>query len=219
MLETVRAFAALELAAAGERDDALEGLARYCTGEASLAAEGLVGPAQVEWLDRVREDLESYRGALAWLIERGRPAEAVDIAWGLMRFWVIRGHAAEGLQWYEQTLNLPSLPPVAESKALVGAAMMWYTQGDLGRARTGLTRALALARAPATRRSSRRPRTCSVTSNTLPATATRLAIVSPAASKDSGRWGSRGDAGNSLTGMARVALESGDVGRGGRLAR
>ena len=82
MLETVRAYAALELAAAGERDDALEGLVRYCSGEAALAAEGLVGPAQVEWLDRVREDLESYRGALAWLIDRGRPAEAADIAWG-----------------------------------------------------------------------------------------------------------------------------------------
>ena len=145
MLETVRAFAALELAAAGERDDALAGLARYCTGEASLAAEGLVGPAQAEWLDRVRDDLESYRGALTWLIERGRPAEAADIAWGLMYFWVIRGHAAEGLQWYEQILNLPSLPPAAESRALVGAAMMWYTQGELGRARTALTRALALA--------------------------------------------------------------------------
>ena len=45
MLETVRAFAALELADAGERDDALDGLARYCIGEASLAAEGLVGSA------------------------------------------------------------------------------------------------------------------------------------------------------------------------------
>ena len=31
MLETVRAFAALELTGAGERDDALTGLARYCT--------------------------------------------------------------------------------------------------------------------------------------------------------------------------------------------
>ena len=118
---------------------------RYCTGEAALAAEGLVGPAQVEWLDRVREDLESYRGALTWLIERGRPAEASDIAWGLMFFWMIRGHAAEGLRWYEQILNLPSLPPAAESRALVGAAAMWYTQGELERARTALTRALALA--------------------------------------------------------------------------
>ncbi len=83
MLDTVRAYAALELTAAGERDDAFEGLVRYSIGEASDAAEGLVGPEQVKCLDRVREDLESYRGTLAWLIERGRSAEACDIAWGL----------------------------------------------------------------------------------------------------------------------------------------
>jgi predicted ATPase/DNA-binding XRE family transcriptional regulator len=147
MLDTVRAYAARELTASGERDDALEGLVRYCTTEASLAAGGLVGPAQGEWLDRVREDLESYRAALTCLIERDRSAEASDIAWGLMFFWVIRGHATEGLRWYQEILNLPSLPPSAESRALVGASTMWYTQGELGRARTGLTRALALARA------------------------------------------------------------------------
>jgi predicted ATPase len=145
MLETVRAYAALELTASGERDEAMEGLVRYSTGEASLAAEGLVGPEQVKWLDRVREDLESYRGALTWLIDRGRPAEAADIAWGLKYFWLIRGHAAEGLQWYEQILNLPSLPPAAELRALGGAAVLWYTQGKVERARTALTRALALA--------------------------------------------------------------------------
>ena len=144
-LETVRAFAALELNAAGERDDALAGLARYCNGQAAVAAVGLVGPAQVEWLHRVREDLESYRAALAWLVERGRPAEAAHIASGLMQYWQIRGRSAEGLQWYEQILSLPSLPPVLESKALVGAGLMWYSLGDLERARAGLMRALALA--------------------------------------------------------------------------
>ncbi|HMG17449.1 MAG TPA: hypothetical protein VK573_01895, partial [Gemmatimonadales bacterium] len=144
MLETVRAYAALELTAAGEHDDALEGLSRYCTGEVSLAAEGLVGPAQAEWLDRVRDDVENYRDALTWLIERGRPTEASEIAWWLMFFWLIRGHAAEGLRWYEQILNLPSLPPVAESRALVGAGLMWYSQGELESARAALMRALAL---------------------------------------------------------------------------
>jgi predicted ATPase/DNA-binding XRE family transcriptional regulator len=147
MLETVRAYAARELTAAGDFDDAMEGLARYGAGQASIAAEGLVGPAQAEWLNRVHEDLENYRGALMWLIERGRPAEAADIAWGLMFFWLIRGQAAEGLWWYEATLKVPSLPPAAESKALIGAAWMWFTQGELGRARAALTRALELARA------------------------------------------------------------------------
>jgi predicted ATPase/DNA-binding XRE family transcriptional regulator len=145
MLETVRAFAAHEVTVSGERENALAGLARYCTAEAARAAEELFGSAQAEWLDRVRDDLESYRAALTWLIERGRPAEAANMAWGLMYFWVIRGHATEGLQWYEQVLDLPSLPPVPESRALVGAAMMWYSLGELARTPAGLARALALA--------------------------------------------------------------------------
>ena len=74
MLETVRAYAGLQLTASGERDDVLEAVARYCTGEATLAAEGLVGPAQADWLERVRDDLENYRVALRWLIERGVPS-------------------------------------------------------------------------------------------------------------------------------------------------
>jgi predicted ATPase/DNA-binding XRE family transcriptional regulator len=145
MLETVRAYAAFELTAAGEREDALEGLVRYCVGEASLAAEGMIGQAQGEWLDRVRDDLESYRGALTWLIALGRPFEACSIAWDLLFFWFIRGHAVEGLRWYEQILNLPTATPATKSTALTGAAVMWYAQGELDRARAALNRSLTLA--------------------------------------------------------------------------
>ena len=146
MLETVRAYAALELVACGERDDALDGLARYCTREAALAADGLVGPAQGEWLDRVRNDLDNYRAAMSRLIECSRPAEASGIALALRYFWMIRGHTAEGLQWYEQILSMPSLSPAAESRALVGVAVMGFAEGKLGRARTAIDRALKLAR-------------------------------------------------------------------------
>jgi len=144
MLETVRAFAAFELASAGERDESLEGLAHYCSGEASLVAAGLAGPEQSEWLDRVRDDLESYRGALSWLIEQGRSKEASDIAWPLMLFWLVRGHAAEGLGWYEQILTLPSVSPIAKSKALTASGLMCYAQGELAQSRSVLGRALTL---------------------------------------------------------------------------
>ena len=218
MLETVRAYAALELNAEGERDEALEGLARYCTGEASLAAEGLVGPAQAEWLDRVRDDLENYRGALTWLIERGRSAEASEIAWELKFFWGIRGHAAEGLRWYEQTLNLLPLPPAAESRALIGAAIMWYTQGELVRARDGLTRALALAQLPGDM-------------EMVVAEAENMfghvehAVGNVDAARDRFTRSAEGfkalaipwGIGNALTGMAGVALATGDVGQAERL--
>ena len=145
MLETVRAYAALQLNAE-DRDDAFEGLVRYCRGEAALAAEGLVGPAQVDWLDRAREDLESYRSVLEWLLEQRRPAEACDIAWGLMWFWVIRGPATEGLRWYEQILSQPFLPPAAETRALLGAAAMSYMLGAIERERPRLARAMTIAR-------------------------------------------------------------------------
>ncbi|HET9191630.1 MAG TPA: helix-turn-helix domain-containing protein [Vicinamibacterales bacterium] len=140
MLETVRAYAARELTASADVDDAMEGLARYCIRQAGLAFDGLVGPAQAEWLNRVHEDLENYRGALTWLIARGRGAEAAEIGWGLMFFWMIRGHLAEGLSWYEATLDLTPLPPAAETRALTGAALMWFSQGEFTRARAALGR-------------------------------------------------------------------------------
>jgi predicted ATPase/DNA-binding XRE family transcriptional regulator len=147
MLETVRAYAALELNATGERDDALEGLVQYCVGEASLAGKGLLGLDQLDWLHRVRDDLESYRTALTWLTERGRGAEAADIVWKLMYFYVIRGQAAEGLRWYGRVLELPSLPASAECRALAGLGAMLFTQGAYEDVRAAATRAFARAHA------------------------------------------------------------------------
>ena len=104
-----------------------KGWRRYCSRESGGAEEGLVGPSQIEWLDRVRDDLHNYRTVLAWLIEQRRSVEATDIMWRLMFFWLIRGHAAEGLRWYQSILNLPNLEPGAESRMLVGTAVMSHT--------------------------------------------------------------------------------------------
>lgn len=215
MLETVRAYAALELTASGERDDALEALARYCTGEASLAAEGLVGPAQAEWLDRVRDDLENYRGALRWLIDRGRSAEASDVAWGLKYFWLIRGYAAEGLQWYQEILNVPPLPPAAELRSLEGAVVLWYTQGELERARTGLNRALGLAHdgnMDAVVRADLSARVEHACGN-LKAARDWFAHAVEGFRSLAIPWGT----GNALSGMASVALATGEAGEAERL--
>ncbi len=210
MLETVRAYAAVELARSGERDDALDALAHYCTDEAALAADGLVGLAQAEWLDRVRDDLENYRAALRWLIERGRPAEASSIAWGLKYFWLIRGHAAEGLQWYQEILNLPSVGPAAELRALEGAAVLWYTQGELERARTGLTRALALAHTvdmDAVVRAEDLSARVEHALGNLKAARDRFALAVDGFRSLGIAWGT----GNALSGMASVALATGDA--------
>ena len=217
MLETVRAFAALELTTAGEHDDAVEGLNRYCAGEAALALEGLAGPAQPEWLHRVRDDLENHRATLAWLIERDRPVEAAVIACSLMAFWLMRGHVGEGLEWYEKILSFPSLPRAAESRALLGAALMRYTRGELEAASAALARAVAIAREAG--------------DSDLFVTADNLLghVESAAGNVDSARerftrsveafgrlnisWG----VGNALGGLALVALATGDAREAERL--
>ena len=145
MLETIRAYAAIELQAAGERDDALECLARHCVEESLRATLGLIGPDQMAWLDRVRDDLDCYRTAMRWLLDHERVVEAADIACKLMLFWVIRGHSIEALRWYEQMLAAPNLPPVPEAKLLMGEALMRYTHGDADAARASLDRAVDLA--------------------------------------------------------------------------
>jgi predicted ATPase/DNA-binding XRE family transcriptional regulator len=210
MLETVRAYANVELTAASEREDAMEGLARYCAREAALASEGMAGPAQVEWLDRVLDDLESYRGALAWLVKQARPSEASEIASGLMAFWLMRGHLSEGLQWYEQILSMPSLSPAAESRALLGAALMLYTRGEIERARTALTRAVAVAGGAG------EMGVCLVADNLLGHVETAIGDLDAARDRFARTleafragaipWG----VGNALNGMAGVALAKGD---------
>jgi predicted ATPase/DNA-binding XRE family transcriptional regulator len=217
MLETVRAYAALELTAAGERDDALEGLARYCIGEAARAAEGLVGPAQAEWMNRVHGDLDNYRGALTWLIEQGRAEEASDIASQLMFFWAIRGHATEGLRWYDQILTLPALTAAIESRIIANSGPLWYTQGELERARTRVTHGVALATAAGEMAMAAQAR------NLLGHVEFALghldeARVSFAHSTEAFRalaipWG----IGNALSGSAWVSLAEGDLGQAERL--
>jgi tetratricopeptide (TPR) repeat protein len=165
----------------------------------------------------VREDLENYRGALAWLIERGRISEASAITSGLLIFWAIRGHAAEGLRWSEQLLNLPTLPPAAEARVLNTAGLMYYTQGNLGRARTALDRALALAHrvgdlAVVAQAENMLGHVENAAGNPHAARArftrsveTFQAVAIP--------WG----VGNALTGMAAAALAAGDAAQAERL--
>ena len=217
MLETVRAYASMTLADAGQREHASERLVRHCTREAARAAEGLVGSAQAEWLDRVRDELDNYRCALGWLVEHDRAKEAADIVWAMWPFWFTRGYAAEGRSWYEKTLNLPSPPAAAESKALVGAAFMCYSQGELALARSRLNRAIEIASsvdetevvALAENLSGRVEHAF----GDIEAARTQFARSAERYRARSIKWG----LGSALTGMAALALTTGDFDHAERL--
>jgi hypothetical protein len=63
-----------EVEAEAQRDDAIEGLVRYCLTESARAEAGLVGPDQWSGSSASIQDFDNYREALTWLVE-ARPAQ------------------------------------------------------------------------------------------------------------------------------------------------
>ena len=190
LLETVRAYAARELMASGEHADAMEGLVHYCLAEGVLAAPGVQGPRQIAWLDRVRDDLESHRAVLTWLLAQGRAEDASGLAWSLVLFWIMRGHSAEGLRWFDLVQQRAPPASVAEARSQVGAALMRFTQGTW-RALARRARRSYATRTPIVN-CSRMPCCVSGTSTTPLATWRPRGMTFVAGETPSRNWGSHG---------------------------
>ncbi len=98
MLATLRAYAAKQLAEAGETVAAESALARYAISVATQAATGLATStgelAALRWLDA--EDV-TVQHALSWCLDHD-PGHAVQLATALGRWWSQRGRGAAGYE-------------------------------------------------------------------------------------------------------------------------
>ena len=68
MLEPIREYALERLRESGEAEDLRRQHALYFLALAEEAKPHLVGPQQVKWLDRLEEENDNLRAALAWLL-------------------------------------------------------------------------------------------------------------------------------------------------------
>ena len=102
MLETIREFALERL---DESQDAIVLRARHARFLLAFAEEAkshLAGERQAEWLERIADERDNIRVALAWALDRGEEV-ALRLAAALRRFWWVRAHA-EGLAWLRRGL-------------------------------------------------------------------------------------------------------------------
>ncbi len=144
MLETIREFAAEQLAAAGESDDLRR---RHLDHYAALAEdcfdETLLGNDD---LDRLEEERENLRVAfdLALAIE---PGVALELGRRLMPSWMRRGEFREGRERLAAALSrAPDAHEGARAWALRAAALLASQQSDLALADSLGYQALALFR-------------------------------------------------------------------------
>ncbi|HSO52357.1 MAG TPA: hypothetical protein VL330_06340, partial [Actinomycetes bacterium] len=136
MLETIREFGYERLEAAG---DLVLVRRRHAEHYLSLAVDAephLTATDQGEWLDRCGAEHANLRAALRWAIDQGEAGPAQAAAGALGRFWQQRGHLAEGRQWLDQALAMPSgqAPTAARAKALAGAGgIAWWSDREASR--------------------------------------------------------------------------------------
>jgi predicted ATPase/class 3 adenylate cyclase len=144
MLETIREFAAEQLAAAGESDD----LRRRHLDHYAVLAEDCFDATLVgnDDLDRLEEEHENLRLAFDSALNDD-PELALELGRGLTPFWLRRGAYREGRERLAAALSrTPDAPAEARAWALRAAAFLAAQQSDLAVADSLGYDALALFR-------------------------------------------------------------------------
>ena len=136
MLETVLQFAAERLRESGEEQELRRRHASLYLALVEQAEPELRASQQVSWLARLEREHDNIRAALTWLTKH-EPEAALRMSGAAVQFWMMRGHISEGRKWLEVALaQSDAVSPVVRAKALHGAAVLTFEQGDIASARS-----------------------------------------------------------------------------------
>jgi predicted ATPase/DNA-binding SARP family transcriptional activator len=149
LLETVRQYAGERLEASGEVERVQERHLAYFLALAEQSEPHLRGPEQGMWLARLEGEHDNLRGALGWCQGQEEQAEAgLRLTTALCRFWEVRGYLSAGRAYLTEALSRVGTAErtQARAKALNGAGLLAYYQGDYGTARALHEESLAIKR-------------------------------------------------------------------------
>jgi predicted ATPase len=144
LLETIREYAAGQLAESGERD----AIRRRFADHLLTMAESLPVdvPVASGWLDRMDAEHDNLRAALDFLEDLGETQQGLRLAGALWRFWGVRGHHREGMERLGETLARDHSATAARAGALIGACAVAVDVKEYERARRYADEALDLYR-------------------------------------------------------------------------
>jgi predicted ATPase len=119
---------------------------------AEAAEQELRGRSQLEWLERLEQEHDNLRAALAWALEGDHTAPGDDelalrLSGALRWFWRMRGYFLEGCDWLAKSLQQgPERRTAARAAALLGHSLLQFALGDLGAARLPAEESVAVFR-------------------------------------------------------------------------
>jgi serine/threonine-protein kinase PknK len=148
MLETIREFA-LEMFARDDHAEAVRDRHRdWFLDLAKRAAPQLTGLEQDAWLATLSAEHANLRAALSRTMQLGDARSGLSFGATLWRYWLVRGHGREGVDWLDQILALPGDASTdgLRATALTGAGTLAQVVSDLDASTTHLSRALEMRR-------------------------------------------------------------------------
>jgi predicted ATPase/DNA-binding CsgD family transcriptional regulator len=150
MLQMLREFALQQLATTGEEPSLRQSHAAWCLALAEHAATKRgSGPVDVTSLDLLDAEYANLQAALGWLESTTDSEDQfVRLAAALSWFWLYRGSRSEGRRWLEAAVDqgrASGLRTCGLARALEGAGVLSFTQGDYSRAEAFVTEFLTLS--------------------------------------------------------------------------
>jgi len=148
LLETLRQFAEQKLAARGEVAAVRRRHALYFARLAARELPVVKALGNVEFLDRLAQEVDNIRALQRWVLETGDAALGLTLPEKLRFFWYDRGHMSEARAWMATLLALPGSTPrtVPRATALYVAGYLAWQQGDLSAAQGLLRESLDIGR-------------------------------------------------------------------------
>ena len=132
LLETIREFAAEQLEASAEAEDAKAAHAEHYLDLAlSLEPHLAAGPERVTSVKRLADELDNLRTALLQLEGAGKGEELLRLATAVWRFWMAHGYFGSGRRWLERAFAAADrVPDELRARALEGLAVLCLIGGD-----------------------------------------------------------------------------------------
>lgn len=146
LLDTIRAYA-LDVLADLDADETRTRHARWYTDVAEEGELAIRGPDQLDWLDRLRADVNNFRAALEWSLTTADVDRAARQAGALAWFWTLNGMLTEAIDHLDRLAAVDDVAPEIRSRLLWGYGLLAASLGRLETARDAGYLAADLARA------------------------------------------------------------------------
>ena len=146
MLVTIQKFALDRLRQVDGENEMRNKHLAYFLDFAEQADKEAHGPSQIEWMDRIENELDNFRAALHWCLSSEQTQYGLQLFAALAWTWNVRWPPSEARNWFYKLRAMPNVDehPKNYARVLNAAGLREWRTGNYSEARSVLDESLAI---------------------------------------------------------------------------